>query len=129
MNKRINLFTKVFALTMLWACSTEITQEEEISKNQTKKIHFKGLEVNHRFPMPAAYFDDEQEIELMPAAVHNNAYSLTDYALEDIAEVAKKVFKRYPYPSEDKNFTTDFAMIKKIFQISTKKNCRKRFYY
>ena len=41
--------------------------------------------------------------------------SLTDFSMEDIAEVAKKVFKNYPYPSESNNYNVNFKMIKRDF--------------
>ena len=116
-----NLFAKALVLVLLGACTTEIDQETQIlpekkaQKTSVTKVHFQGLEVNHRFAMPAQYFDDAADSELMPAVAHNNSQSLMDFSLEDVAEVTQKVFKRYPYPSEEKNFTTDFTMIKKDF--------------
>lgn len=113
--KNSKFFGKLSIFLMLWACSTEIKEEKQAPKTQIKNIHFEGLEVKHRFSMPAKYLDDEADAKLLPAIAHNNSQKLTDYALEDVAEVAKTVFKRFPYPSEDKNFTTDIAMIKRDF--------------
>ena len=117
MNKP-KILAKLLLSVTLWACSTEIEIKDEKqplkAQKQTKNIHFKGLEVKHRFSMPAKYLDDKTETKFT-SQVAQKLYTLSDYRLEDIAEVTEEVFKRFPNPSEDKNFKVDYKMISQDF--------------